>query len=259
MSLVQFYDSSHLRTNLCSPLALQYAFNVLGLTCYHSIQFFSNPQDCIAWNAAQDAKFLGKGQVFTRREWDALLGSFSAISADPPAIAFAEELVDLYPEAKVVLVEREIESWYNSFNAAVIIPTWSPFLNFLGNFDPWIIGPVRDCHYRWIRGWWKVNSKKDMQEKARDMYKEHYAQVRRIVPKERLLEYKLGDGWEPLCEFLGKPIPDIPFPRINDQDHMDEHLRIVAVRSMKNGLIYVGRYAAPVVALGLGWWIWRMS
>ena len=259
MSLVYFQDSRHLRTDFCPPLALQYVFNILGLTCYHSIQFFSNRRDCIAWNAAQDAKFLGKGHVFTRREWDALLGGFSAISADPPAVAFASELVDVYPEAKVVLVEREIESWYRSFDAAVIIPTWSPFLNFLGDYDPWIIGPVRDCHHRWVRGWWKANSKREMQEKAREMYREHYAQVRRIVPKERLLEYKLGDGWEPLCEFLGKPIPDVPFPRVNDQDQMNELLRIIAVRSMRNGLFNVGKYVAPVVALGLGWWIWRVS
>ncbi len=102
-----------------------------------------------------------------------------------------------------------------------------------------------------------MSSKKEMQEKAREMYREHYAQVRQIVPKERLLEYKLGDGWEPLCEFLGKPIPHVPFPKVNDQDHMDEHLRIVAVRSIKNGLFNVGRYATPVVAVGLGWWVWR--
>ena len=37
-----------------------------------------------------------------------------------------------------------------------------------------------------------------------------------MVPKERLLEMDLQDGWEPLCKFLGKPIPDEPFPRSNE-------------------------------------------
>ena len=61
------------------------------------------------------------------------------MSADPPAIAFAEELVDVYPEAKVVLVERDIDSWYSSFNAAVI-NTMEPASKFSGRFrslDPW--------------------------------------------------------------------------------------------------------------------------
>ncbi len=102
-----------------------------------------------------------------------------------------------------------------------------------------------------------MKSKKEMQEKAREMYVEHYAQVRRIVPKDRLLEYKLDDGWEPVCKFLGKPIPHVPFPKINDQAYMDEGIRIVTARSMNNVLFNVGRYATPVVAVGLGWWIWR--
>jgi hypothetical protein len=143
---------------------LQAAPNILGLTCYHSVQFFSNINDCEAWNAVLDAKFLGKGSHFTLREWDALLGSFGAVSADPPAVGFAEELVELYPEAKVILVERDIEGWYIGFNNAVIEPSWSPLLNFMSDLDPWLIGPLRDCHHWWIRGWWKANSKVEMQE-----------------------------------------------------------------------------------------------
>jgi hypothetical protein len=39
--------------------------------------------------------------------------------------------------------------------------------------------------------------------------------IRGLVPKERLLEWSAEDGWEPLCKFLGKPIPNQPFPRVN--------------------------------------------
>lgn len=39
--------------------------------------------------------------------------------------------------------------------------------------------------------------------------------VRGLVPKDQLLEWKVEDGWEPLCKFLGKPIPDEPFPHTN--------------------------------------------
>lgn len=98
-----------------------------------------------------------------------------------------------------------------------------------------------------------MNSKLEMQEKAKNMYRELYVKIRRIVPKEHLLEYKLDDGWEPLCVFLGKPIPDISFPKVNDQDHMDEHIRIVAVISIKNGLFNLERCATPIVAVRLGW------
>lgn len=41
--------------------------------------------------------------------------------------------------------------------------------------------------------------------------------IRGLVPKERLLEWYIDDGWEPLCKFLGKPVPppDVPFPHAN--------------------------------------------
>ena len=39
--------------------------------------------------------------------------------------------------------------------------------------------------------------------------------IRGLVPKERLLEWSVDEGWEPLCKFLGKPVPNEPFPRVN--------------------------------------------
>lgn len=45
-----------------------------------------------------------------------------------------------------------------------------------------------------------------------------YDMVRKIVPAERLLEVKLGDGWEPLCEFLGRPVTRGPCPRANERE-----------------------------------------
>jgi hypothetical protein len=48
-------------------------------------------------------------------------------------------------------------------------------------------------------------------------YKEHYQHVKAITPPDKLLEYTLGSGWEPLCTFLGKPVPNEPFPRVNDR------------------------------------------
>lgn len=54
---------------------------------------------------------------------------------------------------------------------------------------------------------------------ARKTYDEYYRNIREKIPAERRLEYSMGDGWEPLCTFLGKDVPDVPFPRLNDSDH----------------------------------------
>ena len=69
-----------------------------------------NPPDCLMWQDALAAKFDGKGQ-FGREEWDALLGHCQAVS-DWPAVAFAPELIAAYPEAKVILTTRDVDSWH---------------------------------------------------------------------------------------------------------------------------------------------------
>lgn len=54
-------------------------------------------------------------------------------------------------------------------------------------------------------------------EKMQKSYEEHYALVRRVCPKERLLEMPLGkSGWNELCEFLGHEVPRTPWLRLND-------------------------------------------
>ena len=203
-----------------------------------------------------DAKYLGQGPRFTRTDWDQLLGSYSAVSADPPAVAFAEDLVAAYPDAKVILVEREIESWYRSFDTNVITAQWSPMISFVSMLDPWFLGPVRRCHRRWATGWMDSNCQAEMQEKARRAYRDHYALVRSVTPKERLLEFKLADGWGPLCDFLDKPVPDVPFPRVNDSEALQELLAIIIKRGLYDVFKRALRFILPFAVLGLGIWLW---
>ena len=49
--------------------------------------------------------------------------------------------------------------------------------------------------------------------------------VKREVPADRLLVWDPRDGWEPLCRFLGKPVPDTPYPRTNSKDDFVNRFR----------------------------------
>ena len=80
-----------------------------------------------------------------------------------------------------------------------------------------------------------VSSAEEIRAKAKTKYREHYELVRKIVPRERLLEYKLGSGWEPLWDFLEKEVPDIEFPRINETASMNEKMAIIAGRGIRRG------------------------
>ena len=74
-------------------------------------------------------------------------------------------------------------------------------------------------------------------------YKAHNAAVKALVPKERLLIYRIGDGWEPICNFLGKPIPDVPFPHKN---------RLASgVEDLKNNPHYIASLRRQILSWGL--------
>ena len=198
------------------------------------------------WISAFDAKFSDKGKAFTRTEWDQLLGEYGAV-ADVPALAFSQDLISAYPDAKVVLTERDIDSWYKSFDDAVVKKMWSRWGHLIASLDPWFVGPIRDVHLRWATHWMGVRSESEMREKAKEKYREHYELVRRIVPREKLLEYKLGSGWEPLCEFLGKDVPDVDFPKVNDTASMHENDSIIFGRGIRNLLTRVLLWTGPLV------------
>lgn len=48
-------------------------------------------------------------------------------------------------------------------------------------------------------------------------YHRHVEGVKSAIPPSRLLVYNVKEGWEPLCRFLGQPVPDVPFPHVNSE------------------------------------------
>ena len=48
-----------------------------------------------------------------------------------------------------------------------------------------------------------------------DQYRRHNAAVKAVVPAAQLLVYRVGEGWEPLCQFLETEVPPLPFPHEN--------------------------------------------
>jgi hypothetical protein len=55
-----------------------------------------------------------------------------------------------------------------------------------------------------------------------DIFRRHTREVIDSIAPERLLVYEVSEGWAPLCEFLGKPIPNTPFPRVNAREEFHD-------------------------------------
>jgi len=81
--------------------------------------------------------------------------------------------------------------------------------------------------------------------------------VKRTVPQERMLILSLsgkGFGWEELCPFLDKPIPDVPYPKGNDQEHFRKLVRDGLRPGMRRAMFVVGSTAAAIAA-GVVWYV----
>ncbi|KAH8674996.1 P-loop containing nucleoside triphosphate hydrolase protein [Ilyonectria robusta] len=193
--------------------SMRAAMKQLGyVDTYHMMNCsIENPPDALMWMDALTAKYDKKGKPFTREDWDQLLGGSQAV-CDWPAIAFAKELIEAYPEAKVVLTNRDVDSWHASTMKTVYWRVTDHELRWLSNFD-WAAG----MYYPMLKKFFDTFFEGDFPNRGKDVFKRHYAEIRALVPKDNLLEYRVQDGWEPLCNFLGDAVPKgCSFPNVND-------------------------------------------
>ncbi|MGA7672582.1 MAG: sulfotransferase family protein [Nitrolancea sp.] len=182
--------------------SLKVALEMLGFgPCYHMVEVFQNPEHVATWQAA------GDGQPV---DWKALLDGYHA-AVDWPACRFYADLMDVFPDAKVLLTVRDPEKWHTS-----VMNTIHPRNNDESD-DPKSLAQRRMTTSVIWDG--TFNGRLDEKDYAIGIYERHIEEVKQRVPADRLLVYQVSEGWEPLCRFLDVPVPtDTPFPRLNDTE-----------------------------------------
>ncbi|KAJ5965798.1 hypothetical protein N7481_012512 [Penicillium waksmanii] len=226
--------------------SLRKALEQLGYAkCYHMLcASVENPPDCLMWHDALNAKYKGKGE-FGRKEWDQLLGDCQAV-CDWPACAFAKELIEAYPDAKVILNIRDIDQWHTSVTKTVYWRVSDPEHKFLANFS-WAAG----MYYPMLNKFFETFFRGDFPNKGKQIYKEHVAEVRSLVPPERLLEYSINDGWDPLCKFLEEEIPHDSFPHGNDVADFRKRCNTRNYHQAMNALLQAITISGSLLVTGL--------
>jgi hypothetical protein len=187
---------------------------------------------------------------WTRTDWDRLIGRTRVIT-DLGSL-FGEQLITEYPEAKVILVERPVDTWMTSFGTVLVDGVCCGFPGFaLCDLGPWVGSPrsyiIRDM----IMGWLKADSRRMAWQRMPIAHSEHSAMVRKLVPSDQLLQYRLEDGWEPLCRFLGVPVPDMPFPHVNDKSEGLQFRNMVITVILTRIVIKLGCWTLAFAAAGL--------
>jgi hypothetical protein len=193
-------------------LSQKVALEMLGVgPCYHMVNVLGDLDLAPAWRRALDGD----------ADWDAIFGEHEA-TVDWPGAYFYRELLEFYPDAKVLLSARDGDGWAASmrdtiwglFYGDILIKHLSEARRIV---DPKWDGYMSMMEEMWRRSGLIYGDKLDLDwmSAAVDRY---HAEVERDVPADRLLVWSVKDGWGPLCEFLEVPVPEQPFPHLNDTD-----------------------------------------
>ncbi len=195
--------------------------------CYHMATVLSDLSLVPRWLDA----FEGK------TDWKNTFDGFQA-TVDWPGAFFYQELMDAYPDAKVLLSVRDGAAWARSMRNTIwavlygnclmrdlsaarsrIDPRWADYISLTTAM--WekigLLGPTEG------------SLDEDALARAMERYND---EVRQCVPADRLLVWSPRDGWEPLCEFLQTPVPPVPVPWVNNSSEFADMLNEAAIASL---------------------------
>ena len=189
--------------------------------CYHMYEIINNQSRAKTWHYASSGKYVN---------WDNVFDGYQAM-VDWPSCTFYKELIEKYPEAIVILTIRDPDEWYKStyetiYSLSKTIPKWLT----------WFSPTARSMKGMLFSIIWDgtFHGKFEDKEYAKTVFKQHIDDVKRTVSQEKLLIYKVTEGWRPLCEFLKVKVPEgEPFPRINDlEDFQKKRCEILLLSSV---------------------------
>jgi len=135
-----------------------------------------------------------------RNQWDVVkehLEKWDAVEDNPIPMIY-KEIDRMIPGCKFILTVRDQEEWYRSVTHH--------------------IGDFRNVMHEWLFGPGKGLPRDDKDHTIR-VYDKHIEEVRayfRDRPDDLLvIDITKTKSWEPICAFLGKPVPNVPFPHAN--------------------------------------------
>lgn len=196
-------------------LSLKSALERIGYgPCCHMIEVLAAPQRARHW--------LEKTRSGAH-DWDAIFQGYRA-TVDWPAAAFWRELAQRYPSAKVLLSLRDADRWYDSvMNTIYAVMTQPP-----PEHAPETIHDFHKMVYELVYER-TFGGRLGERAHAKRVFEAHNQAVIDAIPASRLLVYRAGDGWEPLCRFLGVPVPEEAFPHLNDTAWYRSHSGLPAI------------------------------
>ncbi|KAF2161695.1 hypothetical protein M409DRAFT_58781 [Zasmidium cellare ATCC 36951] len=196
------------------------------------------------WTEGIGIGYLGwEGAAYRVGEFERFLGGYEAVTGWGAAL-LAEELVEAYPEAKVVCTVRDADGWVESYRSTIMCTylswrKWLWLLPLCGGLEREFVRFKDTAIHAWSYG------KPFDREQQKKYYLDHNERIKKLVPQDRLLMFDPKDGWEPLCKFLNQDIPTTSYPHAGVRTGFHEAMWVIWRRAVMRAARNVG--AAGVV------------
>jgi len=174
--------------------SMREALTMLGFgPCHHMFEINKNDEQRRLWRA------LAKGAP---PDWERLFQGYQSC-VDWPSAFYWRQLIEVYPEAKVILTYRSPESWWESFEQTILAG-----MTRMTDRESVVITLIADQVF---------GGRPDDRSHAMAVYAANVKDVMETAPPGRLLVHRLGDGWPTLCAHLGVAQPSEPYPARNSK------------------------------------------
>jgi len=223
---------------------------LLGTPCYHMNQLNRH-------GLAEAELWCSSCPDFTRLFDSRADGYPYRAGVDFPVSAFLDQLMRRYPDAVIILSKRKsAEDWAKSIESTI-----GRTAKVVRRLDQMTFGllPSINVLRRMIPHLWLrtvgFDQSQFTQKKLVDAYQRHNERIEGLIPKDRLIVYTTGDGWEPLCKALKLPVPTVPYPNKNNSTIFMQDAQTRGKRYLRDefcswrGLVIVGVYIAAGFAL----------
>lgn len=240
-------------------MGLYEALKILGYRSYHMIEAGNvggvSHMDVIEEGVIAEHNHFSRIKRYCREEFDTWFAGYDAIVELPSY--FGTAVIEAYledPDVKFLLTERTPASWarsFNSFIAGTVLGPFSKFpLNVAQYFHPVLHRFIRLNKVMYdVFGRGTFAGEPENIEILEENYVYYIKNVKRLVPKERILVIQLeeGLGWEQICPYLKKEVPkNIPYPDGRAHNDVVEKSLTPIVQT---ALIRMTLFVVPVISI----------
>ena len=187
------------------------------------------------------------------------------VCVDAPGNFFFEEILEVFPDCKVILNVREEDSWIESLvrqldaayalRSKIVSRTKTMLSPTARKFDY-----VVDSYFNAFIG--SCNNKSTYVIRKR--YRIHNHRVKSIVPADKLLVYNVKEGWKPLCDFLECDVPTVPFPHENIKSKITTTIMMTRYgqqinREFRSGVLKISLFLVVIVGVFLAIFLYHCA